>query len=156
MKKIIITEQQLKKIISENIKSNAVDEVLDKINEKGIDKISKFEKLILKNDLSQYETIYDAIIDKLISIFRNLTEQKSTGRSWGEEIKLTYYYEDVEKNPFFVYNETKNELSINNNELSKLEKYFKQVDLFEHIMQAFILLHDIKPKKIDIVYYNEP
>jgi hypothetical protein len=95
--KIILTERQLQRLLSENM----VDNILDKINNDGMESLSGFERDILKNKKYQeFGTMDETREYFLMGMFDNLTPEDNEIYNDGEIIDIVGYF-DVEDNLIF-------------------------------------------------------
>ena len=137
--------------------SNMIDQILDKINDRGINSLSPFEMEVLDKNLD-VETLQEGAMDYLVERYTDLIPYPDKVVSWGKEMKVTHYL-DRNSNVLFSVEEHKEPIAVFS--YSRVYVPFSdhfQIEKEEVKLLLLIFLHrayEISPGKIDFFFDNE-
>lgn len=129
--------------------NNAIDVVLDKINTRGIDSLTKYEKDILQNP-DNNDNIND-FTSKLLKLkYSNLQKTEVERKSFGKLKKFIIFFND-DMEMIFEYDVSDKKLYISYDDIRKyLGEYFNE----KSFKKWFMLKYDIEILKIGDYFKN--
>lgn len=134
-----------------------IDQILDKINDHGMDSLSPFELEVLDKNLD-VETLQQGAMDYLVERYTDLIPYPDKVVSWGKEMNVTHYL-DRNTNVIFSVEQLKEPIAVFS--YSKVYVPFSKhfhIDMDEAKLLLVIFLHrayEISPGKIDFFYDND-
>lgn len=137
--------------------SDMIDQILDKINDQGIDSLSPFEFEVLDKNLD-VETLQEGAMNYLVERYTDLIPYPDKVTSWGQELNVTHYV-DRNTNVLFSVEQRKEPIAVfsYSRVYVPFSKHF-HIDMDEVKLLLVIFLHrayEISPGKVDFFYDND-
>lgn len=137
--------------------SDMIDQILDKINDHGIDSLSPFELEVLDKNLD-VETLQEGAMNYLVDRYTDLIPYPDKVSSWGQELNVTHYV-DRDTNVLFSVEQRKEPIAVfsYSRVFVPFSKQFK-IDMDEAKFLLVIFLHrayEISPGKVDFFFDND-
>lgn len=137
--------------------SDMIDQILDKINDHGIDSLSPFEFEVLDKNLD-VETLQEGAMNYLVDRYTDLIPYPDKVSSWGQELNVTHYV-DRNTNVLFSVEQRKEPIAVfsYSRVFVPFSKHFK-IDMEEAKLLLVIFLHrayEISPGKVDFFFDND-
>ena len=137
--------------------SDMIDQILDKINDHGIDSLSPFELEVLDKNLD-VETLQEGAMNYLVDRYTDLIPYPDKVSSWGQVLNVTHYV-DRDTNVLFSVEQRKEPIAVfsYSRVFVPFSKQFK-IDMDEAKFLLVIFLHrayEISPGKVDFFFDND-